>query len=465
MAPLPAGEYSVIVADQARGGLQQDKTVHPLPAVFLNRKDHARPERATKSIEVRAVPHVVVEGQFVDSSGKPTTGFAPHIWGSTKDNGDTSWFAETQIDEHGRFFRPRRRKGFKVRLNLHDNEHHSLRARVSKDAPLSDSSDVDLGRLDKDKTDIAVVRYVAPPLLVKAVDRDGKIVKGFRPTNNVSLERQDDGRWRSSQMLPDKEFTITVEAKGFEPKSEKVKLPEGAVKELEMKLKPVAPKASGSSHETSQSKTEGKTMQTEALVYTGRLTDKETGKPIAGAAVTVVQRVRSELPFEKWPNLGETKRQTDAKGEYTFTVLPGQAAEGRLRIDITAKHPNYVDFDDCYSLDVTRRNEKPGERPFFRSIALDPAAKISGTVVTPDGKPAAGVVVRAVSTPSKEDELVRDRSWTTTTTDADGRFQVKAFKQGEAIFWILPKDYSPSTHLATPSGATSAVSCWKKELS
>ena len=53
----------------------------------------------------------------------------------------------------------------------------------------------------------------------------------------MSFARQDDGRWRSSQLLPDEEFTVTVDAPGYEPKSEKLKLSEGAVKELEVRLK------------------------------------------------------------------------------------------------------------------------------------------------------------------------------------------------------------------------------------
>ena len=54
---------------------------------------------------------------------------------------------------------------------------------------------------------------------------------------DVKFEKQSDGRRRTSGLLPDEEFTLTVEAEGYEPKSEKLKLPEGVTKELEMKLK------------------------------------------------------------------------------------------------------------------------------------------------------------------------------------------------------------------------------------
>ena len=67
----------------------------------------------------------------------------------------------------------------------------------------------------------------------------GRFVDG----KDVHFEKQDDGRQRSEQLVPDEEFTVTVEAPGYEPKSEKLKLPEGAVKELEVRLKPLAKKA------------------------------------------------------------------------------------------------------------------------------------------------------------------------------------------------------------------------------
>jgi hypothetical protein len=62
----------------------------------------------------------------------------------------------------------------------------------------------------------------------------------FAEGKDVHFEKQDDGRQRSEQLLPDEEFTVTVDAHGFEPKSEKLKLPEGVVKELEVRLKPLA---------------------------------------------------------------------------------------------------------------------------------------------------------------------------------------------------------------------------------
>ena len=184
---------------------------------------------------------------------------------------------------------------------------------------------------------------------------------------------------------------------------------------------------------------------TDARTYTGQVTDSATGKPIAGASVTVLRRVSGEMPFDKWRKLGETKHQTDAKGQYAFTLPPDQIAEQRLYIEITSTHPDYLRQYGGYSFDMIHDNEKQGDRPFFENIEMIPAEKISGEVVTPEGKPAAGVSVQTFSTPDKEN--FQHMSFDNVTTDKNGHFQFNACKGGEAVFWIVPDDYAPSTHL------------------
>ena len=46
----------------------------------------------------------------------------------------------------------------------------------------------------------------------------------------------------STQLISDEEFSLTVEADGYQPNSQKLKLPEGSVKELNVVLQP-APKS------------------------------------------------------------------------------------------------------------------------------------------------------------------------------------------------------------------------------
>ena len=60
-----------------------------------------------------------------------------------------------------------------------------------------------------------------------------------------------------------------------------------------------------------------------------------------------------------------------------------------------------------YALSMIRRNEKLGEQPFFAHVKLYPADAVTGTVVTPDGKPAEAVKVSAFRWPTAWISTVR----------------------------------------------------------
>ena len=52
----------------------------------------------------------------------------------------------------------------------------------------------------------------------------------------MSYERQPDGRLRTSQPLPDEQFTVTVSAERYKSQSETLTLPEGILRELAVEL-------------------------------------------------------------------------------------------------------------------------------------------------------------------------------------------------------------------------------------
>jgi Zn-dependent protease with chaperone function/protocatechuate 3,4-dioxygenase beta subunit len=254
MNPLPVGEYLVRVENYPGDHLNRDRTRRIPPAVFVEQKVELRQGETSQSVEVRAVPHVVIEGQYYTSDGKPRTGHGIMIFGEL---GDGYYIGNAWPDGNGKIV-AKAPKGLKAaRLDLTTNEHSALRWRKSKDAPLSNSRQAELGTVDADIRGIEIIRYEAPIVLVKAVAEDGSPVKNFKVTadyplpkdkttgfkfivdglnSDVTFEKQEDGRRRSEQLLPDEEFTLTVHADGFKPKSQKLKLPEGAVKELEVKL-------------------------------------------------------------------------------------------------------------------------------------------------------------------------------------------------------------------------------------
>ena len=71
-------------------------------------------------------------------------------------------------------------------------------------------------------------------------DPNSSFVNGVK--GDVYLEKQEDGRWRSSQLLPDEEVTVTASADGYRAGSVKVKLAEGEVKEMTLELEKAEPK-------------------------------------------------------------------------------------------------------------------------------------------------------------------------------------------------------------------------------
>jgi hypothetical protein len=187
----------------------------------------------------------------------------------------------------------------------------------------------------------------------------------------------------------------------------------------------------------------------ETLKYTGRVTDKDTGKPIKGATITVRRSLLGD-PKTNGENkiLQETKHTTDAAGKYHFTIPPEQSSERYLYIELDAEHPEYAAQNGFgYALSMILKNEKMGGRPFFEHIELRPGKPITGLIQKPDGSPAAGVKVLTYSRTTKKTERVFEYgSFASVKTDAKGRFRAVVTTPGEAVFWILPKDYAPSGH-------------------
>jgi hypothetical protein len=114
-----------------------------------------------------------------------------------------------------------------------------------------------MGTLDRDVKGIEIVRYEAPILLVKVTAKDGGKPKGAAVTalypeekgleqgrfivknglqSDVTFEEQEDGRFRSSQLQPDLEVTITAHAEGYQDGTSKVKIAEGMSKDVEIVL-------------------------------------------------------------------------------------------------------------------------------------------------------------------------------------------------------------------------------------
>jgi RNA polymerase sigma factor (sigma-70 family) len=178
--------------------------------------------------------------------------------------------------------------------------------------------------------------------------------------------------------------------------------------------------------------------------FTGTVIDKFTHEPIQGATVRVRREISSATEQKV---LQETEHLTDAEGHFQFSLTPEQSTNRAAYLNFEVTHPNYARRPwDGYALSMIRKNESLGEQPFFNHLDLTPAESISGTLVQPDGSPAAGVKVLTYSKASKTD-MSDYGSFAEALTDASGVFRVNVVKEGEAVLWLLPREFAPSTHL------------------
>jgi beta-lactamase regulating signal transducer with metallopeptidase domain/5-hydroxyisourate hydrolase-like protein (transthyretin family) len=186
----------------------------------------------------------------------------------------------------------------------------------------------------------------------------------------------------------------------------------------------------------------------ETLRYSGRVVDKDTGKPVAGATVTVRRSLLGDPELkEQNPVVQETKHKTDADGKYHFVIPPEQSSKRYLYIELDVEHPDYAPRKNFgYALSMIRKNEKVGERGFFEHVEIRAGKAITGTLQTTDGKPASGVRVLAYSVTNQRGQQFEYGSFADNITDAKGHFRIVVTTPGNAVFWILPEKYMPSLH-------------------
>lgn len=251
LASLPSGEYRLRVETV------DSKTRQPIPdaPVFVEKSFSIPEDQEKVEVAVQAVPHVLIQGQVLDSQGQPSSGHEIHVFGRF---GGGFYFGQSNDPGKDGKLEARVPHGLeKVQINLMTNEHGVLRWRLSPEGPLKNGRRIELDRLEEDLTTLEIVRYVAPILMVKAVDEQGQLVPDCKPkalyekdspkdpnsrfisgvNGDVNFEKQPDGRWRSNQLIPDQKLTLTIEKEGWETTPETLSLEEKAEKEIVFVLK------------------------------------------------------------------------------------------------------------------------------------------------------------------------------------------------------------------------------------
>ena len=247
---LPAGDYGLRVEPN------RDRYAKPKKLVFLPRTLKLSATEKPKPLTIRATPHVELHARWIDSKGKPASGYGFYVFGRLDGK---FWTGRTPRPDPktGKIYLAVPHGLQQARLNLITSSAKCIRWRLKPGDKLRRGRYIPLGNLDDDRFGIEIVHFNSPTLLVKTVDEKGKTIPdvtikseyepqkpparfGVRtPTGDVRFRKQSDGRWRSSQMQPDVMTTVTVTKKGYESKPQKVSLNEGKERELVFVLKRV----------------------------------------------------------------------------------------------------------------------------------------------------------------------------------------------------------------------------------
>ena len=256
LAPLPSGRYRVSPGDRASDG--SERQVRPLPAVFTARKVSLKEKDTPEFLEIRPSPHVLIEAQWLDGKGKPTTGFTGFVIGTID---GSVWSCQAKVDQAtGKSVAPVPRGLENVKLGVMTSKDRVLRWRKAKGEPLHRSRTIVLGKLDHDVKEIEIVECNAAVVIVKAETEENAPVPGLKVSahyievdrehaekelilaggvrSDVRFEKQKDGRFRSEQLQPGLGFVLIVEADGFKPASRRLTLAEGATEEITVVLGP-----------------------------------------------------------------------------------------------------------------------------------------------------------------------------------------------------------------------------------
>jgi peroxiredoxin len=187
------------------------------------------------------------------------------------------------------------------------------------------------------------------------------------------------------------------------------------------------------------------TKQAEGISFQGRVMDLDDDHPIEGAKVVVERAVLlpSGEPEPAWA--GKTTLRTDAQGRFTITFPHEQVAEPRARIAMRVSHPDYVPrIAHPYSLASMLRGRQFGDKPFLETVRLGKGQIFSATVVTPEGKPAAGVRFNFGNWARRgDDRSSKFSNDPSGITDAQGHLRLRMPRTQALTITLMPDAFAP----------------------
>ncbi len=161
LSPLPPGQYRVVPWERSEDPLKKSYDKRPLPAVFVGQDVALREGEPMHEVEIRAVPQVSIELQWLDSTGKPCKGYEIRCTGKLPASSEP-YFTSGPTDASGKTIALAPKGLRDATLDLGASAVDVLRWRKAGRAPLSAERRVVLGTLNADVRGITVIRYRAP---------------------------------------------------------------------------------------------------------------------------------------------------------------------------------------------------------------------------------------------------------------------------------------------------------------
>jgi protocatechuate 3,4-dioxygenase beta subunit len=171
----------------------------------------------------------------------------------------------------------------------------------------------------------------------------------------------------------------------------------------------------------------GDVKLTKGGVVHGKVLDKTTRDPVAGARLRSMGGLDQQLEF-----MGGVSTESTADGSYELRGVPPKAHT------ILASHPDYVSDKDPMALLQAMQGGgatllfKEGQRKVEHNVELTPAMTTTGIVLAPDGNPVAGAKVDVRDQMAALTRILGGNV-PTAITDAEGRFTLGGLRKGATV--------------------------------
>jgi beta-lactamase regulating signal transducer with metallopeptidase domain/uncharacterized GH25 family protein len=340
-------DHGRFVFDPVEDGLYdltvEDERFLPMPVAVST-------ERPAPPIDFHPPPLTTVRIHFVDRAGKPSpVRHSPELFAP---KGNTSYHSRLHWTLGEATARVPKRLEHVQLQNLIPAGYFAL-WRFGERGDLKWAQDgaapVELGSLGDGPTEITVIESKRPELVVHAIGPDGKPIARFSPwieytdpavkrqahilwpnmikgmKGDAPLSEHPPGRWIAWLLEPDQEFTVTIDAAGYQSASQTLKLAEGENREITLRLEIATKKSSIDA--PIKTGVVGTGQKPVGTPVSGTVTDPR-GKWLAGALVTLESEKRNGPLLHAAPRRTAT---TDEHGHFAFDRVEDGAY--RLTVD------------------------------------------------------------------------------------------------------------------------------------